>query len=224
MKTLCIFSYLIISLLLTGCYSQYQYQTARTIKPKEFEFGAGINLGNSSNFDYKYIFDTSDQSFGPFSLFEPQFFFRAGISSKVDIGIAVSPISKALSIDSKVMLIGDHTSKFVLSPGIGLRAGMYKERQKKPIDLELYIHTSYYFNDNIAVFLTPTYIIENDRFKYLNGNSLHRLGFSSGLEYRINTGKVIIGINRNWAINPSFKGEEFKVNFLSINLGWGITF
>lgn len=214
--------FLAVGILFSSCFSQHAFQTARTTKADDYQVGIGGNTGSTFYYEFKdvTVSTTSETVFGDLPIGDILVYARTGLSLKEDLGISFG-FSGNLGLDYKFMLVGNHESKFVLSPGLLLNSNIFSFREF-PLTIGLPVHLSYYTND-IAFFLTPRYSYQYKNYKASPGTersvNVHRLGLSGGVELPAGSIKIIISANTNHALNTDFIEEEYEKHFYSLNLG-----
>ncbi len=119
--------------------------------------------------------------------------YQLGISNKMDIGIGINGIGFVM-LDGKYQVIGDHSSKFALSLGLGADALLIAPSNsdvKKNIKFSLPIYTSYHFNENGYYYFIPQFskqfIISN------SDDNTNFIGVSTGFGYYTGRGEINVG-------------------------------
>ena len=170
--------------LLNGCVSMSTMQTGRTAG----KGGAEVNLGASVvKLEALVDVDSTELNGG---LVEGD--FRYGITEKLDLGLKISLLGTS-GIYGKYQLIGDRTSKFALSAGLGagylaIESGADDNKTKSTIvDLYVPIYASVHPTEWLAIYAAPRYNLRfgSESSSWYGGTGGIRLGkrFGGFFEY-----------------------------------------
>lgn len=219
MKTNPLFHYYLLPImaiiLLSGCFSINNFQSAKTLKKSQAELGVGVSAGTSFTIDASQEdamggVDNLDIILADFILFG-----RYGISDNVDVGLRFSSVGD-LGADFKFMAVGDQESKYTLSPGLGFSTNSWLASTTGIFQVEVPLHNSYNISDNFTFVLTPRYVGQTSTsILFANGGWIHYVGGTAGFEVGKNI-KFNVGVNYLKALEYDF--------FSNFNVGMGVRF
>ncbi len=154
-----LFMLLCLGMLMQSCISNKTFQTARVTPVGEKGFGMGVALPKADFYDIDENGDVTDTtSIGGFA---GEFFFRTGITEKVDVGVNLTLLGTS-GADIKYQFLGDAESKLAGSIGAGFgylsfNAGE-EDASNTIIDIAIPAYFSYHPTKAIGVYASPKYI------------------------------------------------------------------
>jgi len=141
----CVTFLLIILFLFCSCSSMSSLQTARVTK--KGKFGGGLGLG------YLTKVGENSNTFGN-SFPNTELNVRYGVASRLDVGLEIG-LTALLSIDIKYQFIGNDSSLFACSAGVGCGLDVYQEKPNNGISILLPLYVSYHPKYNTAFYMSP---------------------------------------------------------------------
>lgn len=180
MKNLKLFVLLFaIAGMMQSCVSNKAFQTARTTPAGDSGWGIGLALPSGE------IIDTTSLVADTVTLggFAGEFFYRYGITDKLDAGVNVTLIGTG-GADLKYQFLGDSESPLAASIGAGfgylsIGGSTDGDSSYKVIDITIPAYVSYHPNDALGLYLSPRYILRkfgDQSTNYLGGIAGIRLG------------------------------------------------
>ncbi len=187
---------LVSSLILSGCFNQHQFQTAKTLHKGEVSIGAGVLAGTSSSLLAVDDFDLN------VPIGDAKAYARVGLGKRQDIGLSYALLTQNVDLDYKHMVVGDHDSKFVLSPGVNVGTSILGLNLFS-LRFGLHMHSSYELNDQFRLFLTPTIQFDHAGIDFISfsNSTISRLGGTAGIEFDKKDWKFIIGLHFTGALD-----------------------
>ncbi len=135
--------FLVLVVLVAGCASLTTYQKAQVLKENESQFGIALTSTDASLVE-------EDPFFESVTYIVPEVFYRASVSSKVDFGAKIFPLSAV--IDGKFQFI--EGEKFDMAADLGLSYSKYSFDDKETTIFDIYPTILMTFNLSKKVDLT----------------------------------------------------------------------
>lgn len=143
--------------------------------------------------------------------------YKRGLTDKFQFSLGMNSIGFIMA-DTKYQIVGDKTSFFALSIGVGADALLiipnYGSKTERNIKVSIPLYSSIHLNEKFYFFLNPQY----SRQYIFGDNDINFLGASIGLGYYLNRGEVNLGGTYfkplgNLTGNLSQIGLSYRYNF-----------
>lgn len=204
--------FLCLGMLFQSCISNKAFQTARVTPEGEKGWGMGLALPKGDFYDTNAEGEIVDTvSLGGFAA---EFFFRTGITEKIDVGVNLTLLGTS-GADIKYQFLGDESSTIAGSIGAGFgylsfSADGDSAESNTIIDINIPAYFSYHPNNSIGVYLSPKYIFRKA------GENSSNFGAVAGLR----VGGESNGLFIEYGYLKS--SDDFYTNQTQFNIGFGI--
>lgn len=121
--------FVVLVVLIAGCASLTTYQKAQVLKEDESQFGIALTSTDASLVD-----DEEDPFFESITYIVPEVYYRTSVSSKVDFGAKIFPLSAV--IDGKYQFVDGE--KFDMAADLGISYSKYSFDDKETTIFDIY--------------------------------------------------------------------------------------
>lgn len=207
MKRGCFLLVLLSAVLLGGCATYSNFQTAQVLDKSEKQFGLGFSfLDQKSEKGQEVVYETE-------KVFIPEFMFRSGVSERFDFGVKLytSAFVLGVVVDGKYQFLDGDAFDSAIDVGIGLAGLEYGDASF--LDFPVGLLMTFNFSDSVSITLVPKVI-----FRIVSVDT----GSDTGL---VHGGTLTLAFGRKTRIIPEigyFEGDDIlgqKASFLQYGVG-----